>query len=26
VIGCEPTQKPHDLDIASGLSFEPTAD
>ena len=25
VIRCEPTQKPHDLDIASGFSFEPPA-
>jgi hypothetical protein len=25
VIRCEPTQQPHDLDIASGLSFEPPA-
>src|SRR4029078_12158116 len=25
VIRCEPTQQPHDTDIASGLSFEPTA-
>jgi hypothetical protein len=25
VIGSEPTQQPHDLDIASGLAFEPTA-
>jgi len=25
VIRCEPTQQPHDLDIASGLAFEPSA-
>ena len=25
MIRCEPTQQPHDLDIASGLSFEPAA-
>ena len=25
VIRCEPTQQPHDLDIASGFSFEPPA-
>jgi hypothetical protein len=25
VIGSEPTQQPHDLDIASSFSFEPTA-
>ena len=25
VVGSEPTQQPHDLDIASGLSFQPPA-
>jgi hypothetical protein len=25
VIRCEPTQQPHDFDIASGLAFEPPA-
>jgi hypothetical protein len=25
VIRCEPAQQPHDLDIASGLSFQPPA-
>jgi hypothetical protein len=25
VIRCEPTQQPHDFDIAPGLAFEPPA-